>query len=123
MQKNSIYIKDENVDHLPIEETNCEVTPDGRIWSLKGHVYRRFVKNNGHANIVLKNINRKLKPLRISVDRLVAITFLSNPDDKPIVHHIDFDCMNNNVSNLKWVTGKESAQLWKQYRLLNRGAA
>lgn len=37
-----------------------------------------------------------------SVHRLVAEAFIPNPDDLPIVKHMDGDVTNNNVSNLRW---------------------
>jgi len=42
------------------------------------------------------------------VHRLVAKHFLSNPENKPCVDHIDFDKSNNDVSNLRWVTYEEN---------------
>ena len=44
----------------------------------------------------------------ISVHRLVAETFLENPDMKKCVDHIDRDKTNNDVSNLRWVTSQEN---------------
>lgn len=37
-----------------------------------------------------------------ALHRLVAITFIPNPDYLPFVVHIDGDKSNNHVSNLKW---------------------
>lgn len=48
------------------------------------------------------------------IHRLVAETFLSNPEDKLQVDHIDCDKLNNCVDNLRWVTMKENG--------MNRGA-
>lgn len=44
---------------------------------------------------------------RYQVHRLVAIYFIPNPDNKPIVHHIDKNPLNNDVENLMWVTESE----------------
>lgn len=41
------------------------------------------------------------------VARLVAYSFVPNPDNKKEVHHINHDPTDNVSSNLKWVTRKE----------------
>ena len=44
----------------------------------------------------------------ISVHRLVALTFISNPENLPQINHIDEDKTNNNASNLEWVTARQN---------------
>lgn len=61
----------------------------------------------GYQRIVLmKQAIRK----RYMCHRLVAKTFIPNPDNKPFVNHINGDKSDNRVENLEWVTQSENKQ-------------
>lgn len=63
--------------------------------------------NNGYKYIMFSKDNHQKVYL---VHRLVAIAFISNPENKPEVNHIDGNKSNNNVLNLEWVNKSENSK-------------
>ena len=60
---------------------------------------------NGYTNICLC---KNGKPKMFRLHRLLAQTFIPNPDNKPQINHIDGKKNNNDLSNLEWVTASEN---------------
>lgn len=77
-----------------------------------------FVRNKKTNRILRQQVDKKgymrvrlcLNCVKVTakVHRLVAIAFLSNPNMKPQVNHIDTNKKNNCVSNLEWATNSEN---------------
>ena len=103
------------------------------IWKIviiNNEIYDNYmVSNLGRVKSLNYNHTRKEKIMKISVDkygynyvklcknskqnkfkihRLVAQTFIPNPDNKPCVDHINTIRTDNRVENLRWVTISEN---------------
>ena len=90
------------------------VSEDGTIASLKtGKVFKQSDNEFGYMNVSVPS-GEKGKTVKRKVHRLVAQTYIPNPENKREVNHIDGDKTNNHVSNLEWVTSKENkTHAWK----------
>lgn len=86
---------------------NYTISTDGVVRNNKNKVIKPFLNNKGYVLVRLWNGGTSHSKL---IHRLVAESFISNPENKPEVNHIDEDKTNNCVDNLKWVTRKENIQ-------------
>lgn len=86
---------------------NYQVSNKGRVKNIEtGRVLKNGSTPQGYAIVGLYNGDGK--PKKITVHRLVAQAFLSNPDNLPHINHIDEDKTNNDVTNLEWCTASEN---------------
>lgn len=87
------------------EETRWSVNEHGQVrndetgYFLTGTILHSYRYINFRWNGKQKNK---------SVHRLVAEAFLPNPNNLPYVHHIDANRLNNDISNLQWVSEQEN---------------
>lgn len=89
-------------------EGKYQITNSGRVYSL---ITKRFLKPNhhkcGYVKIALSD-NGTIRTFL--VHRLVAYNFIDNPNKYPDINHKDGNKINNNASNLEWVTKSEKTR-------------
>lgn len=83
-----------------------------------GDIYSRNYENTGRIKKLIavraKNgylrvcLHKSKKQFNVTVHRLVAKTFIPNPENKPQVNHKNGIKTDNRVENLEWVTSSEN---------------
>lgn len=92
----------EKLYDIPIKQlSNYKITKSGNIWSIYTNKFLKTRIHNGYQTISLNGYEA-------SIHRLVALTFIENPNDLPLVNHLDENKLNNHVNNLEWTTQKEN---------------
>ncbi len=100
------------------------VDTSGNVYSLIQNSSRRKGKLKGY----LVNGYRKVNLYDVDghctkkyVHRLVAETFIDNPENLPEVNHIDCNHSNNDVSNLEWCSRMENLEHSYSHGLKRQG--
>jgi len=99
------------------------ITEEGKVFSNKSGIMKELSINyDGRGYQRVKITISKNKGSSIRIHRLVAETYIENPDNFPQVNHIDENKSNNKVSNLEWCTNKKNCQHSKcryKWKILN----
>lgn len=73
----------------------------GERLPIKGRILKPRIDSWGRQCVEVCGTNKR-------VHRLVALTFIPNPDNKPQINHIDSNPSNNKIDNLEWCTRSEN---------------
>lgn len=96
------------------------VSRDGKVLSMKNKeplILKGKVDKDGYIEYTL-SIGNDVKYIR--GHRLVAMTFIPNPENKPTINHKNGKKADNRVENLEWATYSENN--YHRYRELNAQA-
>ena len=81
---------------------NYDITKEGVVINLKtNRKYKGRIKNDGY--LAFQTI-RNNKYYCWSIHRLLAIKYIPNPNNYPVINHIDGNKLNNSIDNLEWCT-------------------
>ena len=81
----------------------------GTVLSIRtGKPLTPSVSRIGYSQLVLLTADGQKKG--VNPHRIVALTWLPNPENKPDVNHKDRNKLNNRLENLEWMTRKENVQ-------------
>ena len=91
---------------IPGTNGEYKISNYGKVMTTKtGRILSPAIDERGYERVCLFKMDRSH---RYKVHRLVAITFIPNPDNKEQVNHKDGNKRNNSVDNLEWVTNEEN---------------
>ena len=92
-----------------------QASPEGQIRLTKNKRIKMATIVGGYQMV---SIYFPKRPRTFRVHRLVALTFIPNPDNKPEINHKDGNKSNPCVDNLEWVTRGENADHALNHNLL-----
>lgn len=78
----------------------------------KGYVLKQYPSKGGYMRVHF-SVNGKL--VNLSVHRIIASCFISNPISLPEVNHIDNNPTNNHLNNLEWCSHRYNMQYREKY--------
>lgn len=81
---------------------------NGKLYSKKTNKWLSGKIDN--AGYQVYSLSLKEGDKMLYAHRLVAEYFLDNPNNYPMVNHKDENKLNNDISNLEWVTPKQNTQ-------------
>tara|TARA_Y100000004_G_scaffold65592_1_gene73618 strand:- start:59 stop:637 length:579 start_codon:yes stop_codon:yes gene_type:complete len=111
--KHSRYFitQDGDVYRLPVKNERMPINEEGLVFIkpfLRGHA-KYPEKQYFSVNITIRDENGKcVKQIAQYIHRLVAETWVPNPNNHNEILHLDDNNRNNNYTNLKWGTHVEN---------------
>lgn len=98
------------MEKFKIPTTDCNyITKCGKVYSNKSGKMRELSQSVQWKYLAV-SVWVEGVPTSRHVHRLLALTFIPNPEGKEEVNHKDGDKLNNDLDNLEWVSKKGNAE-------------
>ncbi|WP_063515663.1 HNH endonuclease [Schleiferilactobacillus harbinensis] len=108
-----INIKVNTYRQCPKPFSHYLASSSGKIVGSRGNVLSTYINSAGYENVQVKKDNRKYTAT--TVQHLVALAWLPNPQGLSDVDHKDDNKLNNCVDNLQWISHRDN--LTKNHRM------
>lgn len=89
-----------------VEFPNYEISNLGNVRNKKtDRILKGSYNGDGYLKVMLYDVNSKKCRF---IHRLLALTFIDNPENRPCVYHINGIKFDNNLTNLRYATHSEN---------------
>ena len=97
--------------YIPGYENLYSITPSGGVYS---HMNNRWIKGSMSNGYIIFQLSKDGIKKHMRRGRVIALTYIPNPNNFPVVNHIDGNKLNDVVENLEWCTqGHNSREAWR----------
>jgi len=87
---------------------NYLIYQDGRVFSKNKNRFL-VLSNNTYGYLYVK-LYKNGKKTHSFIHRLIAIHYIPNPNNYPVIDHKDRNRQNNNIDNLRWCNHSQNMQ-------------
>ena len=104
-----IKVKKDNVEYQAKQisgYSNYYITENGDVYSTHYNRFLEISERTEYPKVYLTDDNKKRRTLL--VHKLVALTYLPNPNNLAQINHIDGDKYNPKLSNLEWISASDN---------------
>jgi hypothetical protein len=88
------------------------ITKDGKVWSYpkeaRNNLKGKWLSNDKSSRYHQVSLMKDGVKYKRTIHKLVATAFCEGFDDSLQVNHIDGDKLNNNATNLEWISASEN---------------